>query len=90
MLSQWGRWERLLFKRSPTVFLENINGRSCNDGNRELIPVFHNPHRKNPDPLLTLVASLIELTTSRMEALKAQRPYASSLETFTQSNLHRA
>ncbi len=27
-------------------FLENINRRSCNDGNREFIPVFHNPHRK--------------------------------------------
>ncbi len=27
-------------------FLENIDRRSCNDGSRELIPVFHNPHRK--------------------------------------------
>ncbi len=27
-------------------FLENIDRRSCNDGRRELIPVFHNPHRK--------------------------------------------
>ncbi len=27
-------------------FLENIHRRSCNDGSRELIPVFHNPHRK--------------------------------------------
>ncbi len=26
--------------------LENIDRRSCNDGSRELIPVFHNPHRK--------------------------------------------
>ncbi len=26
-------------------FLENIH-RSCNDGSRELIPVFHNPHQK--------------------------------------------
>ncbi len=25
-------------------FRENIDRRSCNDGNRELIPVFHNPH----------------------------------------------
>ncbi len=29
-------------------FLENIDRRSCNDGSRELIPVFHNPHRKMP------------------------------------------
>ncbi len=27
-------------------FLENIDKSSCNDGSRELIPVFHNPHRK--------------------------------------------
>ncbi len=32
-------------------FLENIGRRSCNDGSRELIPVFHNPHRKcRPSP----------------------------------------
>ncbi len=29
-------------------FLEKIDGRSCNDGSRELIPVFHNPHRPSP------------------------------------------
>ncbi len=32
-------------------FLENIDRRSCSDGNRELIPVFRNPHRKcRPSP----------------------------------------
>ncbi len=32
-------------------FLENIDRRSCNDGSRELIPVFDNPHRKcRPSP----------------------------------------
>ncbi len=32
-------------------FLENIDRRSRNDGSRELIPVFHNPHRKcRPSP----------------------------------------
>ncbi len=32
-------------------FLENIDRRSCNDGSWELIPVFHNPHRKcRPSP----------------------------------------
>ncbi len=32
-------------------FLENIDRRSCNDGSRKLIPVFHNPHRKwRPSP----------------------------------------
>ncbi len=31
--------------------LEIIDRRSCNDGSRELIPVFHNPHRKcRPSP----------------------------------------
>ncbi len=28
----------------PQPFLANIDRRSCNDGSRELIPVFHNPH----------------------------------------------
>ncbi len=32
-------------------FLENIDRRGYNDGSRELIPVFHNPHRKfRPSP----------------------------------------
>ncbi len=35
-------------------------------------------------------ASPIELTTSRAEALQARRSRVSSLETFTQSFLHRA
>ncbi len=37
--------EGFLSKLSPTL-LENIDRRSCNGGSRELIPVFHNPHRK--------------------------------------------
>ncbi len=28
------------------LLFENIDRRSCNDGSQELIPVFHNPHRK--------------------------------------------
>ncbi len=32
-------------------FLENIDRRSCDDGSRELILVFHNPHQKSrPSP----------------------------------------
>ncbi len=32
-------------------FLESIDRKSCNDGGRELIPIFHNPHRKcRPSP----------------------------------------
>ncbi len=27
--------------------LENVHRRSCNNGNREPIPIFHNPHRKS-------------------------------------------
>ncbi len=35
----------------PQPLHENIDRRSCNDGSRELIPVFHNPHRKyRPSP----------------------------------------
>ncbi len=45
-----GGGERLLSKISPT-FLENIDRRSANDGNKELIPVFHNTHRNcRPSP----------------------------------------
>ncbi len=29
-----------------TPFLGNIDRRGCYDGSRELVPVFHNPHRK--------------------------------------------
>ncbi len=32
-------------KLSTTVF-ENLDRRSFNDGSRELIPIFHNPHQK--------------------------------------------
>ncbi len=32
----------------PQPFLENIDRRSRNDGSREPIPVFHNPHPKMP------------------------------------------
>ncbi len=32
------------------AFLANIDRRSRNDGSRELIPVFHNPHRKCRPP----------------------------------------
>ncbi len=36
-------------------FLETIDWRSCNDGSRELIPVFHDPHRKcRPPPSANL------------------------------------
>ncbi len=32
-------------------FLEDIDRKSCNDGSRELTPIFHNPHRKcRPSP----------------------------------------
>ncbi len=32
-------------------FLETIDRRNCNDGSRELSPVFHNPERKGrPSP----------------------------------------
>ncbi len=32
-------------------FIENIDRRSCDDGSRELIPIFNNPHRKcQPSP----------------------------------------
>ncbi len=40
-------------------FLENIDRKSCKDGNRERIPVFHKPHRKcRPSP--SVVAHTLE------------------------------
>ncbi len=35
-------------------FLENIDRRSCNDGSRELIPVFHIAHQKDRPPPSTV------------------------------------
>ncbi len=40
-------------------FLENIDRRSCNDESRELIPVFHIPHRKCR-PSSSVVARTLE------------------------------
>ncbi len=40
-------------------FLENMDRRSCNDGSRELIPIFHNPHRKCR-PSLSAMARTLE------------------------------
>ncbi len=46
-----GNGERLLPKNFLQPFLETIDRRRCNDGSRDLIPVFHNPHRKfRPSP----------------------------------------
>ncbi len=42
-------------------FLENIDRRSCNDGNRELIPVFHKPHRKGLPPPSAVALTLKNL-----------------------------
>ncbi len=35
-------------------FLETIHRRRCSDGSRELIPVFHKPHRKYRLPPLAV------------------------------------
>ncbi len=55
-------------------FLENIDRSSCNDGSRELIPVFHNPRQKcRPSPsavartLKYLVGVPSEAASSRRE-----------------------
>ncbi len=51
-------------------FLENIDRRSCNDGSWQLIPIFHNPHRKcRPSPsavarTLEYLAGVPSLATS--------------------------
>ncbi len=52
-LGGWGESYQSVGKMGKGVFpnflqplLENFSGNSCNDGSRELIPIFHNPHRK--------------------------------------------
>ncbi len=48
---------------------ENIDRWSCNGGSRELIPVFHNPHRKcRPSP--SAVARILDIKFSRRPGLK--------------------
>ncbi len=47
-------------------FFEDIGRRSCNDGNRQLISVFHNSHRKCwPSP--SAVARILEHLLGRVE-----------------------
>ncbi len=46
-----GEMEKDFYPNFLQPFLESIDRRSCNDGSRELISVFHNPHRKcRPSP----------------------------------------
>ncbi len=66
MFSQWGRW----VKTSPNFLqplLENIDRRSCNDARRELIPAFHNPHRK-----CRLSPSAVARTLEYLEGVPSQ------------------
>ncbi len=42
-------------------FLDNIDRRGCNDGSRQLIPVFYNRHRKSPCYLNDLDLLIIKL-----------------------------
>ncbi len=45
------RWEKTSAKNFSNLVIKTVDRRGCNDGSRELIPVFHNPHRKGrPSP----------------------------------------
>ncbi len=43
------------------TFLENIIRRSRGNGSRELIPVFHNPHRKGRPSPLAMAVTLVNI-----------------------------
>ncbi len=57
--------------------LENFDRRSCNDRNRELIPIFHNPHREgkhSPSAMVCILEYLAKIScksaTSGMEEIE--------------------
>ncbi len=51
--SMW-EMEKDFFPNFLQPLLETFDRRSCNDGNRKLIPVFHNLHRKCGGPHLVV------------------------------------
>ncbi len=65
-----GEMGKVLCPKFLRPLFENIDRRSCNDGSRELIPIFHNPHRKcRPSP--SAVARILEY----LEVPKVGSPY---------------
>ncbi len=65
------------------AFLETIDRRSCNDGSRELIPVFHNPRRICQPPSLEVARTLENLVGTITELF--QPPHNSVIPTDTES-----
>ncbi len=63
--------------------LENFDIRSCNEGSRELIPIFHNPHRKGR-PCPSAVAWALGYLT---KSLTTASPYLDVAETSVFSGL---
>ncbi len=54
-------------------FIKNIYRRSCNDGSRKLISVFHNPHRKDrPSPSVVALTLENPLRSRRVGGRKKQ------------------
>ncbi len=49
--AKWGEMGKDFYPNFLQPFQRNIDRKSCNDGSRELILVFHIPHRKRrPSP----------------------------------------
>ncbi len=67
-----GDRERLPPKPSPT-FSRKVNRRSCNDGSRELILAFHNPHRKDQPSPSTVDLTLVDLVWVPSKATSSGR-----------------
>ncbi len=66
-------------------FLESIDRGSCNNGSRELIPVFHNPHRKcRPSP------SALARTLEYLEGVSSQAASSRGEEKQVRINIQKA
>ncbi len=61
------------------ALLENIDRRSCNDGRRELIPVFHNPRRKCRHSPSAVARTLLYLVRVPRRAGGSIKIYTSAL-----------
>ncbi len=63
-------------------FLDNIDSSNCNDGSRELVPVFHNPHRKGrpfPSAVVLTLEYLVGVTFSAASSGRGKSKFGSTI-----------
>ncbi len=64
-------------------FLEKNDRRSCNDGSRELIPVFHNPHRKcrpTPSAVAHTLEYLVEVPSKEASSGRKEKQVRNNIQ----------